>query len=41
MLLENPYEKNVTKYDPAQYFRYRQMKCVPETLPDVVTTDVS
>ena len=26
MLLENPYEKNTTLYDPKVAFRYRQMK---------------
>ena len=28
MLLENPYEKNSSVYDPHVYFRYRQMKYV-------------
>ena len=26
MLLESPYEKNGSVYDPSAYFRYRQMK---------------
>ena len=26
MLLESPYEKNGSLYDPSAYFRYRQMK---------------
>ena len=26
MLLENPYERNGSVYDPRAYFRYRQMK---------------
>ncbi len=28
MLLEKPYEKNTTLYDPKVSFRYRQMKSV-------------
>ena len=27
MLLENPYERNGSVYDPHVSFRYRQMKC--------------
>ncbi|KAJ8494882.1 hypothetical protein ONZ51_g2001 [Trametes cubensis] len=34
MLLENPYEKNRTLYDPAVAFRYRQMKHACGENPD-------
>ncbi|KAH9913692.1 composite domain of metallo-dependent hydrolase [Epithele typhae] len=36
MLLESPYEKNTTIYDPSKYFRYRQMKHACGENPDRV-----
>ncbi|KAM5544023.1 hypothetical protein V8D89_002640, partial [Ganoderma adspersum] len=36
MLLENPYEKNTTLYDPKVVFRYRQMKHACGENPDRV-----
>ncbi|KAI0748925.1 composite domain of metallo-dependent hydrolase [Fomes fomentarius] len=34
LLLENPYEKNSSVYDPKSYFRYRQMKHACGENPD-------